>query len=321
MIKCSDRLFSHNYGKFATAVKIASVNRLIIKLLANGYAHIWYRLTFNKYRLPVLKKGESSSPRLVVSLTSFPKRINSVWIVIESILRQDKKPDLIILWLSQDQFKSVDVLPSRLLKMQEKGLIIKLCEGDLRSHKKYFYAFKKYPNDVIITVDDDIIYSPVVLSYLINAHKQFPSAVCSNYAELIPTEPEKFYPTNSWAEMVFHGDPSYNIFPVGAGGVLYPPGLMSEKIYDKNCFLDLCKYADDIWLNVVSRYSNIPAVKTSYNSKYIPVIIKKNKTLHSLNLGGNYNDKQFKAIRDYFGKNFNFDPYSYQMIKGYLNNN
>src|SRR5690606_5759236 len=51
--------------------------------------------------------GLNSSQRdekYIVSFTSFPGRIDQVWIVAELLLRQSFKPDAVILWLSEEQF-------------------------------------------------------------------------------------------------------------------------------------------------------------------------------------------------------------------------
>ena len=48
-------------------------------------------------------------------------------------------------------------IPDNLLGYyNKKQLEIIFVEEDLRSHKKYYYAFKEYQNDIIITIDDDI---------------------------------------------------------------------------------------------------------------------------------------------------------------------
>ena len=61
---------------------------------------------------------------------------------------------MVILWLSKEQFPDRSFIPNSLLSLEKRGLIIELCEGDLRSHKKYYYALRQYPNDIIITIDD-----------------------------------------------------------------------------------------------------------------------------------------------------------------------
>lgn len=64
----------------------------------------------------------------VVSLTSYPKRISTVWITIETLLWQSIKPDVIILWLADSQFDGVESLPRELLNLQKRGLSIRFCD-------------------------------------------------------------------------------------------------------------------------------------------------------------------------------------------------
>lgn len=88
---------------------------------------------------------------VIVSLTTFPARINKVYITIETIFQQETLPNRIILWLANKQFpRGLYALPQRLLNMQQKGLEIRFCE-DIRSYKKYYYSIKNNPVDVIGT--------------------------------------------------------------------------------------------------------------------------------------------------------------------------
>lgn len=95
---------------------------------------IMMRVTSSKKDFSLVCQN-SGREKIIVSLTSFNKRIGRVWIVIESILRQTCKPDMIILWLSKEEFPSMECLPKKLLRLQKRGLIINLREGNLMSHK------------------------------------------------------------------------------------------------------------------------------------------------------------------------------------------
>ena len=53
----------------------------------------------------------------------------------------------------------------------KKGLEIKYIK-DLKSHKKYFYAFKEFYNEIFITFDEDIFYNKNTISSLINTNKK-----------------------------------------------------------------------------------------------------------------------------------------------------
>ena len=86
--------------------------------------------------------------KIIVSLTSFPARIDCVEYSVKSLMMQDYKPDRIILWLSNLQFKSEGELPDTLLVLKDKGLEIKFCNDDLRGHKKYFELIKNQKENV-----------------------------------------------------------------------------------------------------------------------------------------------------------------------------
>ena len=93
-------------------------------------------LTQNKAEVGI--NLEPRDEMYVLSLTSFPGRIDDVWIAVECLLRQTFKPDKIILWLAIGQFPD-KVTPDSLKKLESRGLEVKFCEDDLRAHKKYSY--------------------------------------------------------------------------------------------------------------------------------------------------------------------------------------
>ena len=117
-------------------IKFYSVLRFLIRILANFVIPIYCTFTANNKKY-ILTSQKHRDKRIIISLTSFPARIHRIWLVIESLLRQSYKPDMIILWLSKEQFGSIDSLPSNLLKLRERGLQIILKDSDLRSHKEY----------------------------------------------------------------------------------------------------------------------------------------------------------------------------------------
>ncbi len=92
----------------------------------------------------------------IVSLASYSKRINTLHICLESIFSQTLTPKKIILYL--DNSVQIDALPVEITAFIDKGLEIISVSDDILSHNKYYYTFKEYPDDIIITVDDDVIY-------------------------------------------------------------------------------------------------------------------------------------------------------------------
>ena len=87
--------------------------------------------------VPVCGSGveePSRQQKIIVSLTSYPKRFRYLHLTVKSLLLQTVKPDKIILYLGDD---ARDVpLPEALVRLKKKGLSIEYRTGNLRSHKK-----------------------------------------------------------------------------------------------------------------------------------------------------------------------------------------
>lgn len=289
-----------------TKVKFYSILRLIIRLIANLFIPFYYSVTSNNSNAR-LSFNKKTSHRIIVSLTTFPLRINKTWIVVESILRQTHKPDKIIIWLSKDQFSSVNILPKKLKNQQKKGLEIRFCEGDIKSHKKYFYTLKEYPNDFLLTIDDDIIYPTTLISQLVELNNIYPMAVCCHLAQQIQLKGEKIQPFNEWNTLKKNEGPSFNIFFGSGGGTLFPPFSLHREVLNDAAFKKYCFYADDVWLNCMCQLNDTMIVKSNYYSYRLPIIFIRNQTLASINNVKNENDVQIQAVRTYFNKAYNLD--------------
>lgn len=203
--------------------------------------------TAQKYNyIPVTENGLTETPRktkLIVSLTSFPERIPTLHICLSSLLQQTVKPDMLILWLAKEQFPNLETdLPERILRLKEFGLTIRWC-NNTRPYKKLIPTLKEYPNDIIITVDDDVFYKKDMVEKLYASYHKFPACInCHRITKIsikkgkIKAKPKKCYPHPSFANKL-----------VGIGGVLYPPGSLHKDITNENLFMQLAPTNDDIW--------------------------------------------------------------------------
>jgi len=314
MIDFFDKIYSFQYkNRLLNKIKFFSALRLITRVAANLVIPVYYLIT--KDFAQALNKVETkANKKIIISITSFPNRIDRLWIVVESLLRQSYKPDLIILWLSKEQFSSIERLPKRLLSQRKDGLEIRLCDHDLKSHKKYYYALQEYPDDVIVTFDDDVFYSTKVLATLVKLNDRFPSSICCNTGYRIITRNEEIMPYTKWEQLMDKSGPDYNISFTGVGGVLYPPGSLHKEVFN-NIFENICLSADDIWLKAMSLLGNTTVVKSDYFSNYLPVFHFNNKTLSSSNIYHNKNDQQLEAVRNYFIQKLGVDPFSQILVR------
>lgn len=277
-----------------------------------GYLEWFYNIPVRKwYENHPSKKNmlnkKHRDQKIIVSFTSYPKRIKDVWLVVETLLRQSLKPDMIILWVAKSQFNSLDELPARLVALQKCGLTIRFCD-DLRSHKKYFYVMQEYPNDLIVLVDDDTFYSKDLLKELIKYHKKYPKDIISMTSALITDVRDL---PSQWRsprcdERLIH---SYYAQPYSGQGTLYPPHCLDERIaFDKDKIMHLCPYADDLWLKLMSM-RNGTTVSVIYKFRCIPVTIygTTESSLYYINAEQGKNDEQWKNLLNYYGEDIKND--------------
>ena len=209
-------------------------------------------------------RKDMASRRLIVSLTSYPGRIGTLTQVLDSLYAQTRKADEIVLWLAREQFPGKEAdLPQELVQLaNENRLTIRWCD-DLKPHKKYFYAMQEYPEDIIVTVDDDLLYSRNMLSSLYASYLRYPYAVSAVRAHLMLVSPEKrLLPYNTWVretDCCLH-TPSMQLFATGGAGTLYPPHLFRKEFFDRDAILAHCPLADDLWLKAMELVSGVPVV-------------------------------------------------------------
>jgi hypothetical protein len=247
-------------------------------------------------------KVKTSANKFIVSLTTFPKRIDKVWLVIESILRQEEKPDKIILWLYKEEFNGIESLPKKLLKLRKRGLEIRFCDENLKPHKKYYYAIKEYPDSNLIIIDDDFIYPPNLLKNLINSHEKYPKAIiCSMSREIIIKE-GVILPYIKWKRVGRNTKPLFRNSILGGGGTLFPPNSLNSKVLDLNEMEKLSFEADDLWLKIMSLKQNtkVVSLEGEYKRPFFKVNIRDNITLADSNLREGNNDIIFQKLINFY---------------------
>ncbi len=213
---------------------------------------IRHKDNFN-YR-PATKSGVMEDKRkkqLIVSLTTFPARINKVHLTINTLLRQKTKPDRVVLWLAESQFPDKN-LPDSLTRLFDLGLEVKYCE-DIRSYKKLVPSLREFPEDIIVTADDDMYYAEDWLEGLYNAYLEHPdniytrrgcrTVIQDNKICVIPPRKYNFkynFPTDC------------NNLLMGGSGTLYPPHSLHRDIFDIDKIKSLIPTHDDIYFWVMA---------------------------------------------------------------------
>lgn len=115
--------------------------------------------------------------KIIVSLTSWTKRIDQAHLTIESILNQTRKPDLVELNLDTENFPNERAdLPETLTSLEDRGLIkIYFYHIDLHCWSKLINTWRRHRGEeyMSVTLDDDYTYPP---NYLEEIEKNYQNA-------------------------------------------------------------------------------------------------------------------------------------------------
>lgn len=248
--------------------------------------------------------NNEKQPKIIVSLTSIPSRLDKLYLCLETIMRQTMKPDKIILYLGLNTKEMK--LPKKLDDMQKRGLIIKYVEDiKLKPHTKYFYSMQDYPNDIIITVDDDILYDKNVIKQLYNSYLKYPEVVsCMRAHKITFDKDNKIDKYNNWKYEYNGRDaliPNHFLLATGVGAVLYPPHCMPQETFNVENINKLSLNADDIWLKFIEVKNNIKVVRAT-DKKYHLVVIKSTQkvALMKRNVQQGENDVFLNNLIDFY---------------------
>lgn len=209
--------------------------------------------------------------QVIVSLTSFPAAISYAVGAVKSILAGSVLPDKVVLYLTFEQFGS-EGLPAELTELAQQNPVFEIRDypRDIRSYRKLVPTLADFPEATIITVDDDVDYSPDLVKDLLALHERFPEAVLANRAKEINLgKPYRKWHKYRWYNFLFKRyHLSYRVLQTGCGGVLYPPHSLKADMIDERLFTDYAPTADDIWFW---------AAAVANGTKLMPVPFGKNK--------------------------------------------
>jgi len=261
---------------------------------------------------------------LIISLTSYPARTKHLHLTIDTLINQSKRANKLILWLSKKQFPSLERdLTPELLDQTNRGLEIRWVDDDLKPHKKYYYAIQEFPNDLIITVDDDVLYDEFLVEKLYKSYLKFPNMISATRAHLITfnqiNEKMEIAPYNFWLKdyELIREKPSMKLIPIGIGGVLYPPKTMHQEVINLDAIKRTCLKADDLWLKAMQVMAKTPTVVTKESLNVKENGVDKSTALWKENVLENFNDTQFNQILEEYNHFFGDEDTLTSRIRSY----
>jgi len=236
---------------------------------------------------------------IIVSLTSFPARIESVYLVIQCMLRQTILPNKIILWLSKEQFPD-ECLPNSLSELIGDFFEVRFVSEDIRSHKKYYYVMKENPHSWVLLIDDDLYYPADMIEQMIEARNHYHDTIICRYASVLEFDHNNIPPYSNWW-VNETSDAVYNnrLFFGSGGGTLVKRDFFDKDLLDINIAMSLTPIGDDLWLNAMANLIGTNKFKIK-SGLLLPILIKNDERLCWDNVNNNMNDNQVGKLVDYY---------------------
>jgi hypothetical protein len=210
-------------------------------------------------------KKEGDFP-LIVSITSHPPRFNQLHLTLISLIEQSLMPDKIVLWINESDRK---LLPKEVNSLYSENFEIQFLSGmDLGPYTKIIPSLSTFPDSIIVTCDDDVVYYSNWLwdLYINSLHDNHSKIICHR-ARLIKFDKNmEIENYSNWNLLGPYDDvDSMRVFPTGIGGVLYPPNSLDKDVLNHAIFMKLCETNDDIWLYFMSTLLGISKRKIPTN--------------------------------------------------------
>lgn len=240
--------------------------------------------------------------QVVVSLTTYPKRFPYIEMCLKSIVLQNSKPDRIIIYLGSD---SVGVeLPYQMKQFESYGVEFRYDEKEnLRSHKKYFYVMQEFPDAVVVTADDDIIYPVDWLESLLRSYENYPDCISARRVhKVVRNKSGILKEYNHWRDQYRNAlTPTHSIIATGNAGILYPPHAIDNRAFNVTNIKKYCFAADDIWLKCMALLKGTKYVWVPNDEVDLPEVSGGKETaLSKDNVVENQNDRYLKLVMEQY---------------------
>lgn len=242
------------------------------------------------------KNARPAAVEVVISLTTIPSRLSSLHLTIKSLLNQSISFEKIVLWLHQDLKNN---LPPVLHKLQGKRFEIHYC-ATTEPHRKLVETLKLYPDRVIVTCDDDMMYPNDWLFRLLESWRHTPGDIVAHMCRKIRIENGEILPYRTWYSESKGGSSTFTL-ALGWGGVLFPPGSLDTRVLDRDTYIRLSPNADDMWFKAMAMLKGTAMRKSrNPNPEPVPIIASQSSSLGKKNIGDDLNRVQLQALAKEF---------------------
>ena len=201
--------------------------------------------------------------KLILSLTTYPKRFDYLQTSIKSILNQTiyDKADLFYINiddnLTEEDYKKYDGL-----KALDPKIRIKVCPAKWKSCNKLIWVYKDHPDDIIVCFDDDKNYPSETLEQVYETWKEHPECIVAQEINPIVRTPigdiNYINSIDAMLNQIEYGKYLSN-------GCLFPPNSFTDMLFDYDEMMHITNgNHDELWFWLVSTLKGVPCIGLDY---------------------------------------------------------
>jgi hypothetical protein len=282
---------------------------------------------FNKYvkeyeqkqlnmRIVERSENELVRPRVVVSFSTIPSRLNKLEPLLHALRKQTYKPDVIYLNLPKYSIReNCDYVITPEINEQLKFVHVNHMDRDYGPLTKLIGGLQQEhePNTIIITLDDDKLYDSHTIEDLVTNSQRFSNDERTRAVGRrgwIMRRPALVWPSFSFLPDAINIKTHINVDVLtGVGGVAYRRSMFDLEIFPNDDILEKCFMVDDIYINgYLAQHSIerilVPSHPNSYmrdeKNSFTEETYTFENPLWDKNKDGENNNRALDLFRQYF---------------------
>lgn len=238
------------------------------------------------------------SDGVIISLTTHPRRAIYAVNTLLLLLGQRRPQDLICLTLFSGDVSKLRK-PLKFLRLL--GLAFLESDSDYGPYLRLTEVSKKYPSSVIVTYDDDTLYTRKNLEELLEGHQKEGAAILGHRGSRLAFRGGSLSPYADWTDIEDSDMTTERVFLTCSAGNLYPPSARRGLLVDWEKALLYSQRNDDLWYFFCAIYEDIQmfAVKSSERNP-IDWQGSQEVALWRENVEMGKNDRTVEVLKEYF---------------------
>lgn len=195
---------------------------------------------------------------VIVSVTTTQARLHLFFYAFQSLKRQTFEDFSIVVSLSKDPYlfdQGIDSVPDWMTGGNVEVNFVR----NIGPYRKLLPRIMSIgEDDLLVTADDDILYSEDWLKSLVRRAGENPGAIVCCRARVIRKNfLGRFQSYANW-DLCAKSGSSMDLLPTGCGGVVFRKSLLDLEFLSDKAYLEYAKTADDVWFKIASLRKNTP---------------------------------------------------------------